>query len=181
MCVSGVRVACNVEDLAPAWPLHLPGSMRIAPILVTLMVAGTAHADVKQPVVQKAITASAAGKPDDAHTLSRTEIDARMKPLSAQLQRCYLEVASDVRGAGKLDVTLTVHRNGQLWSVETSLPGLSASTAKKVDACVKTVVAGTTFPTKKSFTTVVVPFLFQHTAAPNSGPQMSCWDPNGCR
>jgi hypothetical protein len=26
-----------------------------------------------------------------------------------------------------------------------------------------------------------VPFFYQHTAAPNAGPQLSCWDPKGCK
>jgi len=35
--------------------------------------------------------------------------------------------------------------------------------------------------TRKAQTIAVVPYFYQRTAAPNSGPQYSCWDPKGCR
>ena len=34
---------------------------------------------------------------------------------------------------------------------------------------------------RKTFTTATIPYFFQRTAAPNAGPQLSCWDPKGCR
>jgi hypothetical protein len=36
------------------------------------------------------------------------------------------------------------------------------------------------FPQRRAETTAVIPYFFQHTWAPNSGPQESCWSPKGC-
>jgi len=47
-----------------------------------------------------------------------------------------------------------------------------------IDACVQATV---TFPARRTWTTATVPYFLLHTDAPNAGPQLSCWDPNGCR
>ena len=44
----------------------------------------------------------------------------------------------------------------------------------------KALVSELTFPARRSPTTAVIPYFYQHTAAPNAGPQLSCWDPKGC-
>jgi hypothetical protein len=154
--------------------------MRIAlPALALVLAAattGSATADTP-----KALTASAGGKPDAVHHLSKAEIDARVTPVSANIKRCYLGAAGEVKGAGHLDVKLTVHRNGSLHAIDVATPGLPAHAARSIDSCVRAAVANLQFPAKKAFNTIVVPFFFQHTAAPNSGPQESCWDARGCR
>lgn len=151
--------------------------MRIALAATALLVAaGIAHADAP-----KALTATAGNKADTVHHLTKAEIDARVNPVSADIKRCYLSSAANVKGAGKLDVKLTVRRDGSLHAVEVATPGLPAQLAHTVDGCVRGAVASVTFPAKKAFNTIVVPFFFQHTAAPDSGPQHSCWDAKGCR
>ncbi|MCW5803678.1 MAG: hypothetical protein KIT31_14945 [Deltaproteobacteria bacterium] len=154
--------------------------LRISPVLLLLTLAlavtGVAHADTP-----KALTVSAGGKPDTAHHLSKVEIDARVSSVSPELRRCYLASATDVKGAGHLEVKLTVQRSGALRAVEVATPGVPVQLARAIDGCVRAAVAGLQFPAKKATNTIVVPFFFQHTAAPNSGPQESCWDPRGCR
>jgi hypothetical protein len=152
--------------------------MRIASLVTVavLAAAGTAQADTP-----KALTATAGNKADTVHHLSKAEIDARVNPLSGDLKRCYMAAASHVKGAGHLDVKLTVKRDGSLLAVDVATPGLPAQLARTIDGCVRSTVAHVTFPAKKATNTIVVPFFFQHTAAPNSGPQYSCWDPRGCR
>jgi len=39
-------------------------------------------------------------------------------------------------------------------------------------------VTSIAFPARKVFTTATVPYFFQRTPGP--GPQLSCWNPNGC-
>ena len=116
-------------------------------------------------------------------TLGVSEVNDVVKPLSADLERCYLDNAADAKGAGKLDVKLGIFRKGTIFSVDVATPGLPAKLAKKVEACVKKTVANAklAFPARKADTTIVIPFLFQKTNAPNSGPYESCWDPRGCR
>jgi hypothetical protein len=150
--------------------------MRISLAVIVLATASAASADTP-----KALTATAGNKADAVHHLTKAEIDARVTPVSANIKRCYMTSTASVKGAGHLDVKLTVRRDGSLHAVDVATPGLPAQLARTVDGCVRRAVAGMTFPAKKAFNTVVVPFFFQHTDAPNSGPQHSCWDPKGCR
>jgi len=113
-------------------------------------------------------------------TLALSEISDAVKPVSATLERCYLDVAADVKGATRLDVKLGIFRKGTVYSVEVVTPGLPAKLSKKVDACVRTAVANLKFPARKADTTVVIPYFFQKTAATNAGPYESCWNPRGC-
>lgn len=113
-------------------------------------------------------------------TLSVGEIDAQVKPVSAEIGRCYLDAAAHVRGAGKLVVQLEIHRTGSVDGVTVSTPGLPAKLARQIETCVRGAVEPLAFPARKRPTTAVVPYFFQHTAAPNSGPQLSCWNPKGC-
>jgi hypothetical protein len=113
-----------------------------------------------------------------AKELTQKEIDAQIAPVSADIRRCYLDVATT---AGKIDVKLVVHRNGTLHSVDVAVTGVAGKLAKKISGCVRTLVAPLSFPTRRAFTTALVPFVFQKTTAPNSGPQHSCWTLRGCR
>lgn len=117
----------------------------------------------------------------DSKTLEATDVAAQMKPYGETINRCYLDVAGDVKGAGKLEITLSIQRTGKLESIDVATPGLPARLAKRIATCVKTAVEDTSFPARKARTTAIVPYFYQHTAAPNSGPQLSCWNPRGCR
>jgi hypothetical protein len=163
---------------AVAWDMRISSSL-----VMVLLVGTTSLAQAEQkPMVQKALTASAGKvRPDAVHTLGLGDANEGVKPVSADIERCYLDNAADVKGAGHLDVTLVVHRNGRVQQVEVKTPGLAKARSEKINACVKGLVADLKFPERKAFTTVVVPYFFQHTAAPDSGPQYSCWDPNGCK
>lgn len=116
-----------------------------------------------------------------ARTLEASEVTASIKPLNDDINHCYLAAAGDVKGAGHLEITLSIHRTGALDTIDVSTPGLPAKTAKQISSCVKTLVSDTSFPARRSSTIAVVPYFYLHTAAPSSGPQLSCWDPKGCR
>jgi hypothetical protein len=114
-------------------------------------------------------------------TLEATDVSAQMKPYGEAINGCYLNVARDVRGAGKLEITLTIHRTGKLDAIDVATPGLSNRMSKRIATCVKSLVEDASFPARKSSTTAIVPYFYQHTAAPSSGPQLSCWNPRGCK
>jgi hypothetical protein len=116
-----------------------------------------------------------------SRTLEATEVATQMKPYGEDINKCYLDAARDVRGAGKLEITLSIHKTGKRVAVDVVTPGLPARLAKRIAGCVKSIVEGTSFPARKARTTAIVPYFYQHTAAPNSGPQLSCWNPKGCR
>ena len=158
--------------------------MRISSSLVAVLLVastGAAHAEQK-PVMQKALTATAGkARTDVTHTLGLDEVTDGVKLVSPSIERCYLDTAGDVKGAGHLDVTLVIHRNGRVQQIDVKTPGLAKASAQKIEGCVKSLVSPLKFPERKAFTTAVVPYFFQNTAAPNSGPQYSCWNPNGCK
>lgn len=136
--------------------------MRTWPALAILLAATTAAADPKP------------------HALSTADVTAQLAPLSDDIQRCYLDRAAEIKGAGKLDLVLTVTRKGVIESLAIKTPGLPVKLAKQIDGCIRPLVEPVAFPARRTFTTATIPFYFQHTAAPGAGPQLSCWDAAGC-
>lgn len=112
--------------------------------------------------------------------LEATEISAEVRPYGADIERCYLERLSDVRRAGRLALTFVIGRDGYVVSLDASAPGLPARTVKQVSACIREALDPIHFPARRSDTTAIVPYLFQHTNTPGGGPQLSCWNPQGC-
>jgi hypothetical protein len=122
-------------------------------------------------------TAAADPKPV---ALSVTDVSAQLQPIAHDIEHCYLDRAAEIRGAGKLDLVLTITRKGAIESLAVKTPGLPVKLAKQIDACIRPIVEPVAFPARKTFTTATIPFFFQHTAAPGAGPQESCWDAAGC-
>jgi hypothetical protein len=145
--------------------------------IATAALVSVAHADTKAPMLVKT-AALEAPKP---RSLEASEVQGFMKDLNAEIGRCYLDVAGDIKGAGHLELKLAIHRTGALDSVDIATPGLPAKLAKKVDSCVRALVTDMKFPARRTSTVAIVPFFYQHTAAPGSGPQYSCWNPKGCK
>ena len=75
----------------------------------------------------------------------------------------------------------TVSRHGVLEKLEIKTPGLASRVAKRIDRCIRDAAGTVSFPARKGWTTATVPYFFQRTRAPNAGPQLSCWSPDGCR
>lgn len=139
-------------------------------IVVVLASAGVAQAehrgaDERAPATEK--------------TLTQAEIDAKLKPVSGEIGKCYLDAAGSARG-GKLLVQLEIHRRGTLDAVSVEVPGLPAKAARKVEGCVRGLVEPLEFPARRAPTTAVLPYYFQRTDAPNAGPQPGCWNAKGC-
>jgi hypothetical protein len=136
--------------------------MRIWHVLAFISVGSTAFAERLAPA------------------LTANDVHAVLKPVAGEIEHCYLDRTPEVRGAGQLDLVLTVSRRGELERVDVKTPGLSARVGKEIAGCIRTAVAPVSFPARRTFTTATVPYFFQRTATPNGGPQLSCWNPNGC-
>jgi hypothetical protein len=134
--------------------------MRLPALLSILLASGTAAADAKP------------------QALSVADITAQLAPVSQDIERCFLDRASAT--GGKLELVLTVTRKGAIESLAVKTPGLQAKLAKQIDGCVRSLVEPVSFPARKTFTTATIPYVFQKTAAPGAGPQLSCWDAAGC-
>lgn len=138
-------------------------SMRIWPIAAIL--AGT-------------VTSALADRPERA--LSAEEVHAQLRPVASEIEHCYVDRTAEIRGAGHLELVLEVSRYGILEHADIKTPGLAPKLAKEIDGCIRAAIAPVSFPVRKTFTTATVPYFFQRTAAPNAGPQLSCWNPAGC-
>lgn len=139
-------------------------------IVLLVASAGVAQAEFRSSGPERARA------PEQA--LSQADIDAQVKPVSAEISKCYLDAAA--QGGGQLKVQLAIHRRGTLDAVTVTAPGVPAKIARKIEACVRGVVEPLEFPARRTSTTAVLPFFFQRTAAPNAGPQQSCWSSRGC-
>jgi hypothetical protein len=113
--------------------------------------------------------------------LSPAEVAAEVRPYAPEIERCYLERLDDPRRAGHLDLTFVIGRDGYVVSLAAAAKALSSRTAHQVESCIRDAVAAIHFPARKSDTTAIVPYYFQHTDAPGAGPQLSCWNPKGCK
>lgn len=113
-------------------------------------------------------------------SLSPSDVTSQLAPYTDRIEHCYLDRTTEIRGAGQLELVLTVTRHGALEALAVKTPGLTARLAKQIDGCVRETLEDARFPARRTFTTATVPFFFQRTLAPNAGPQLSCWDPKGC-
>jgi len=113
--------------------------------------------------------------------LEASDVTAQVAPRAAELERCYLSHITDARDAGHLDVLFEIGRDGRVRSIATAAGSLSPTATRQVTSCIQAIARTVQFPARRNDTTVVLPYYFQKTAAPNAGPQLSCWSPQGCR
>jgi hypothetical protein len=190
--------------------LQRRSSMRISslsPFLVVAALAAPARADRQEPRPARATQKVAALAPRAERTagslttgdlgitgspgatrdarpapfLAADEITAEVRPYAPEIERCYLERLDDVRRAGRLELRFVIGRDGSVVSLSAAAPGLPARTARRVESCIREAVDALHFPVRRNDTTAIVPYYFQHTDTPGGGPQLSCWDPKGCR
>ena len=130
------------------------------------------------PVLLAVLLTSSIVSADTGKDLGPGEVREHLK--NVDLAQCYVAAVGEGVG-GRLDVTLSIHRKGIVDHIDVRAPGVAAKTVKKIDACVRALVADVVFPTRKVGTTAVVPYVWQKTVAPGAGPQESCWDAKGCK
>ena len=124
-----------------------------------------------------ASTAVADGTPV---SLSSQDVTGTLRPYADQIQHCYLDHTTDVYGAGKLSVELTVTRKGELGTIAIKTPGLMTKVGIAVASCIVDTLDGVSFPARRAQTTATLPYYFQRTAAVGAGPIESCWNAEGC-
>ncbi|HEU0031056.1 MAG TPA: hypothetical protein VFQ53_10525 [Kofleriaceae bacterium] len=147
-------------------------------ILFSLAALTTAATADSRPVpLVKAATVDKVARPA---SLEPSEIRSQLAQWNTDIGRCYLDAAGELKSTGKLEIMLTIHRTGMLDAIDISTPSLSAKQTHKVAACVKELLSTVQFPSRRNSTTAIVPYEWQRTAAPNAGPQYSCWNPKGC-
>lgn len=168
--VPALNDANHPADLRVAHPLLLLGSI-MRPILSTALLLG---------IVATTSIASADATPPKPISLSASDVSSQLAPFAETIEHCYTDRASEIRGAGQLQLVVTVTRKGAVESLEVKTPGVPAKLAKQIDGCIRPLVTPVAFPARRTYTTATVPFFFQHTAAANAGPQESCWDAKGC-
>jgi hypothetical protein len=127
-----------------------------------------------------ATTATVATAQPKERTLEPVEVEAHVKPYFTGIEKCYVDAVGEMRGAGKLELDLVIHRDGSVFSLKVATPGLDMRQSQRVETCVRSAVANVKFPMRRDFTTAIVPYFFQKTNAPNAGPIQSCWSPKGC-
>jgi hypothetical protein len=142
--------------------------------LALLSTTAVAHADARR---------SSAAEPaaPQPHALSVGDVKSEVKPHDDAIGKCYVDALGETRGAGHLDLVFTVSRHGIVQQLDIVTPGLAPKQAQQIEACVRPLLAAVKFPARRTHTTATVPYFYQRTAAPNAGPQLSCWDPKGCK
>ncbi len=121
-----------------------------------------------------------AGPDDPDRALSAREVQTYFAPYVPAVRACYLANAKGPRVTGVLRLELIIHHHGQLYRFGFSAPGVDKPWRPKLDACLRALAKTWSFPVRKGFTSVVLPFVFLKTNAPGAGPIESCWDARGC-
>ncbi len=115
----------------------------------------------------------------DERGLTRVEINKVLEPLRLDINQCYLTNAGE-RDGGRLDLKIEIGRYGSIYTVGVSTGLRNKFVARKINGCVQEVVKQLAFPARKSTTIAEFSYVFQKTHAPGDGPQLSCWNQNGC-
>lgn len=152
--------------------------MRKPIILIVLLVSSIASAESRQT---KQVLKTAKPTVELPRDLDPADVRDRMKVVDGDIAQCYLDTVGAQRGAGRLEIKLSIHRTGLIDSIDVTTPSISLAKSQKVANCVKAAVKGLAFPVRRAETVAIVPYFYQRTAAPASGPQYSCWNPKGCR
>jgi hypothetical protein len=113
--------------------------------------------------------------------LTASDVFALVAPHGPEIERCYMDAVGESRRGGRLDLRFVIARDGEVLALHAAASTLPARMLRNVETCIRSEVQAVRFPERRNDTTAVVPYVFQRTEAPNSGPQLSCWNPKGCR
>lgn len=116
----------------------------------------------------------------DRH-LTTGDVSEVVAQRAADIEHCYVDALGAARRGGRLDLMFIIARDGHVVSLDSAAPGVPVVAAHQLHKCLRTAVEALQFPTRRNDTTAIVPYYFQRTEAPNAGPQLSCWNPRGCK
>jgi hypothetical protein len=172
VAAAGTSAQAQPKEAAAARIASLVGAARpalsVAAPLIELDVARARPAESREPARKLAFL--------EAH-----DVAAQVGPQRADIERCYLAEVGALAHASRLDLTVVIARDGRVLALKTAAPGLRGAAERKVTRCVRDQLDAVQFPARRNDTTAVVPYVFQKTEAPDAGPQLSCWNPKGCR
>ena len=127
-------------------------------------------------------TAAATARPQRLERyLTTGDVTDVVTQRGAEIEQCYVDALGASRRGGKLDLMFVIARDGHVVSLDSAAPGVPVVAAHHLHECLRTAVEALQFPARRNDTTAVVPYYFQRTDAPNAGPQLSCWNPRGCK
>ena len=99
---------------------------------------------------------------------------SQLRPVSPEIERCYLGRTTKVHSAGHLAVVLAIAKHGTLDRLSVKTPGIASRVGKQIESCIRETVM--TLPKQQMTTAATVPYFFQRTAALHAGPQFSWFD-----
>lgn len=139
-----------------------------------------APAEVSLTTGQLGLTAPERERERKEAYLTPRDITAEVSAYRPAIERCYLAGVRPSGHAGRLELMLIIGREGGVVSLDTAAPDLDPRAMIAVRGCILDAIGGLRFPERRNDTTAIVPYYFQRTAAPDAGPQPSCWNPRGC-
>ena len=113
--------------------------------------------------------------------LTTSDVSEVVAQRAAEIEQCYVDALGAARRGGRLDLMFIIARDGHVVSLDSAAPGVPVVAAHQLHKCLRTAAGALQFPVRRNDTTAVVPYYFQRTEAPNAGPQLSCWNPRGCK
>ena len=134
-------------------------------VVVMCLITGTVNAQSRD------------NKKKDRGHLSRSEIEAVVRPHTPALKKCYVKHGLSQKSAkGRMRIELLIRPIGVIKRITTHAPGVKG---KRLQRCVTRVLRGARFPEKTFHTAANVPFLFVKTKG--GGPIEGCREASGCR
>jgi hypothetical protein len=157
-----------------------PAQAHPAPPLTKGEIGLTATTHLVRPAATRSDSEAAPAPQRLARYLTTGDVTEVVGSRASEIERCYVDALGASRRGGRLDLMFIIARDGRVVSLDSAASGLPTVAAHRLHKCLRTAVEALQFPTRRNDTTAIVPYYFQRTAAPNAGPQLSCWNPKGC-
>jgi hypothetical protein len=143
--------------------------MRTLLTMVIVSSAATAWADDPSPRYEE-------------RGLSAKEVERYAAPYLPAIKSCYLAHGKRApRATGELSLRLLVHRDGGVERVEVTARGVVGKRLLDLSQCIRSGIGDWHFPARRDQTTAILPYYFLKLDLPAAGPQLSCWNPRGCK
>lgn len=124
-------------------------------------------------VVLASLSPVRAGPSDDVDqpTLSARDLKKYFEPYVPAVKECYVVNANGHDVDGTLRLELVIRPGGDVIRFGFVAPGVAGAWLRRLDGCLRRLSDTWHFPVRRSYTTAVMPFLFERTFAPGAGPK----------
>ncbi|MBT8494938.1 MAG: AgmX/PglI C-terminal domain-containing protein [Deltaproteobacteria bacterium] len=114
----------------------------------------------------------------DKRTLSAASVVKYLTPYADSIRACYGKHGlAQKKATGDMRLELIIHRDGSVFRLKVYAPGVKG---KALGKCITKLSKKWSFPPRKGFTHVLVPFFYLRTKAKGAGPTITCWSARGC-